>query len=173
MWTQLAWYNWVNHPRVSLYELSELGWLGFRDLATLFFLKVCMCSYEKPGWPGYRNIYKEKSGEARSRKPSHCGWPGSCEEVPKTTGEVKSSQAPPSYTVHGEGSTNYLIATYPPLLSGTHSSRTLYSHERIAEQPRAKKTDLINTSWIQSITVIVHFGVTLTILRKSSLWYSE
>ena len=172
MWTQLAWYKWVNHPRVSLYELSKLGWLGFRDLATLFFLKVCMCSYEKPGWPGYRNIYKEKSGEARSRKPSHCGWPGSCEEVPKTTREVKSSQAPPSYTVHGEGSTNYLIAIYPTPLWYPYLAHSIFPRKD-RRTTQGKKTDLINTSWIQSITVIVHFGVTLTILRKSSLWYSE
>ena len=55
-------------------RLCLLSWLGFRDLATLFFVKVCMCSYEKPGWPGYQNFYDEECGEARSRKPSHCGF---------------------------------------------------------------------------------------------------
>ena len=125
MWTQLAWYKWVNHPRVSLYELSELGWLGFRDLATLFFLKVCMCSYEKPGWPGYRNIYKEKSGEARSRKPSHCGWPGSCEEVPRQLERLKAHKPHPPIRSMGRG-VQIISLLHTPLFSLVPIPRALY-----------------------------------------------
>ena len=40
--------------------------------AFLFFaVKIAMCSYENLGRPAYRNCYKEKSVEARSRKPSN------------------------------------------------------------------------------------------------------
>ena len=56
---------------------GQLGWL------ILLFVKISMCSNEKPGWLGYRNRYNEKSWEARSRKPSQLGWPGSYEEPPK------------------------------------------------------------------------------------------
>ena len=116
----------VSQPSECLLcEPGNLGWLGSRDLANVFFVKVCMCSYEKPGWPGYRNIYKEKSGEARSRKPSHCGWPGSCEEVPKTTREVKSSQAPPPIRSMGRG-VQIISLLHTPIFSLVPIPRALY-----------------------------------------------
>ena len=42
-------------------EPGQLDWLGFRDLVsplltTFTFVNISMCSYEKPGWPGYRDL---------------------------------------------------------------------------------------------------------------------
>ena len=37
-------------------------------LATLFFVKTSMCSYEGPGWPGYRDLGSHMNTPAR--------WPG-------------------------------------------------------------------------------------------------
>ena len=76
---------------------------------------------------------------SKSRKPSHCGWPGSYEEAPKQL-EVEKLTSPTYCTVPGEGRTNYLIITYP-LFSLVPISRALYipTDERLPGQPRAKK----------------------------------
>ena len=41
--------------------MSPVDWHGLARfprsrLATLFFTKILMCSYEKAGWPGYRDL---------------------------------------------------------------------------------------------------------------------
>jgi len=62
------------------------------------------CSYGKDFEPDYRDLgnraspashmntffYEGKRGEARYRKPSQPGWPGSCEEVLGTTWQRKT-----------------------------------------------------------------------------------
>ena len=38
------------------YDALGLAWFPRSRLATLFFSKISMCSYEKAGWPGYRDL---------------------------------------------------------------------------------------------------------------------
>ena len=52
------------HFRASSYEPGQPGWLASPlasprhspRLATLSFVKILLCSYERPGWPGYRDL---------------------------------------------------------------------------------------------------------------------
>ena len=67
---------------------------------------LAMCSYENPGRPAYRNCYKEKSVEARSRKPSQRDRPGSYVKNPK--------QSPPP--VRSLGSEEQLLSHIPSCL---------------------------------------------------------
>ena len=90
-------------PKVEIHTRPKLCHFGrYVMRAKLFCLKCFVpvtaleCSYGKifipvteisvtgPAWPliwTHRYFYKEKSGEARSRKPSQPGWPGSYEEA--------------------------------------------------------------------------------------------
>lgn len=162
----------VTQPSEGLFMWAlSTGLAWFRISTFLFFaVKIAMCSYEKLDWPGYGNCYKEKSGEARSRKPNLRGWPGSYEEVTKQP-EVKAQKP---HLLYGPwGGENKLSHCYIPPSSLWYQYLAHSIFPRKARRTQIKKTDLINTSWIQSNTVIVHFAVTLTILRKISLWYRK
>ena len=36
--------------------VNRAGSVPRSRLAALFFVKISMCSYERPGWPGYRDL---------------------------------------------------------------------------------------------------------------------
>ena len=36
--------------------VNRAGSVSESRLATLSFVKISMCSYERPGWPGYRDL---------------------------------------------------------------------------------------------------------------------
>ena len=36
--------------------VDQVGSVSRSRLVTLYFVKVSMCSYERPGWPGYRDL---------------------------------------------------------------------------------------------------------------------
>ena len=58
--------NGKKRTRTALYGTSKGLFVWARStglarflrsrLATLFFVKISMCSYERPGWPGYRDL---------------------------------------------------------------------------------------------------------------------
>ena len=64
--------------RASSYEPGRPGWLSFRDFASpLFsFTKILMCSYEKAGWPGYRDLgFCDRDLSIRAGNFSHMNTP--------------------------------------------------------------------------------------------------
>ena len=50
--------TFVSVLKAFSYEPGSTGLAGFSRsrLATLSFVKISMCSFEKPGWPGYRYL---------------------------------------------------------------------------------------------------------------------
>ena len=63
-WGRSLWFNLNVLPHVTVTNLGPLhmspvnqaGSVSEISLATLFFVKISMCSYERFGWPGYRDL---------------------------------------------------------------------------------------------------------------------
>ena len=120
--------------------LCLLGWLGFRDLATLFFVKVCMFIREA-GLAWLSKFIRRKMWRGKISETEPPRFHPALVKRSRNNREVKSSQAPPPVRPMGrEEQIISLLTPFPPSLSSLwyqylgHS----YSHERLAGQPGEK-----------------------------------
>ena len=101
-----------------------------------------------------QNFYEGKRGEARSRKPSQPGWPGSYEEalnVPVKTTQWQFSMErprwyPPEEDKHGGRSLFWLCRNFSSLLNCTYSHFSLHT----------VCSDLKNTRWIDVSMCVIY-----------------
>ena len=119
--------------------LCLLGWIGFRDLATLFFVKVCMFIREA-GLSWLSKFLRRKMWRGKISETEPPRFHPALVKRSRNNREVKSSQAPPPVRPPFPTPPPPPISLSSPWYQNLGNS---YSRERLAGQPRGK-TDLIN-----------------------------